>query len=87
MVEDRGNSNVGAGPWCSVPRKEAAHTMDGDIPGLIVEYEQGSLSTEGTIALFQRLIDNGMAWSLQGHYGRVATALIEAGLCARKEGR
>lgn len=35
----------------------------------IIAYESGVLDEEATIDLFQRLIDNGMAWSLQGHYG------------------
>ena len=54
-----------------------------DVMGLIIEYECGELSDEKTIELFQELIDSGMAWSLQGHYGRMATALIEAGYCTR----
>jgi hypothetical protein len=35
------------------------------------------------IQSFQTLIDSGDAWSLQGFYGRTATALIEAGLCTQ----
>jgi len=52
-----------------------------DIFSKVIAYEQDELNEEETVELFQELIDNGMAWSLQGHYGRTATNLIENGLC------
>jgi hypothetical protein len=47
----------------------------------LMRYEEGEMTEEEVIALFQRLIDSGLAWSLQGSYGRQAAAFIEAGVC------
>ena len=33
------------------------------------------------IKAWQRLIDTGLAWKLQGWFGRTAERLIEAGIC------
>lgn len=46
----------------------------------IIAYENGELDEAGVIELFQNLVNTGLAWSLQGSYGRTAKELIEAGL-------
>lgn len=58
-----------------------AYTNQQDVVSDLIAFEEGELDQEEVVALFQRLIDNGMAWTLQGSYGRAATRLIEAGYC------
>jgi len=43
----------------------------------LMAYENGHLSEWSTLLLFSKLIKNGMAWTLQGHYGRMAQGLIQ----------
>ena len=50
-------------------------------PQDLFDYEAGLLNLDEMVELFQDLIDNGMAWRLQGHYGRTAQDLIDAGYC------
>jgi len=52
--------------------------------GKIIEYETGAMNDKDMITFFQEMIDDGGVWSLQGHYGRTADALIKAGYCHKK---
>jgi hypothetical protein len=67
--------------------KTKARKIKFDQVGWIMQYESGELSDQDIITGFQHLIDNGMAWKLQGHYGRTASLLIEAGHCHAKGGK
>ena len=54
-----------------------------DLTQQIIMYESGELTEQQTVQLFQHLIDSGLIWSLQGHYGRTAEVLIADGFCQR----
>lgn len=54
-----------------------------DVVSMMIEFEMGFLSNGDIIDLFQELIDTGQAWELQGHYGRTADDLIDAGYCTK----
>jgi hypothetical protein len=46
----------------------------------LISFELGELDDAETLDLFATLIKSGMAWTLQGTYGRTAQRLIDAGL-------
>lgn len=48
----------------------------------MIAWEAGQLDPQSTLVLFQKLIDDGSVWKLQGAYGRMAQALIDAGYCS-----
>jgi hypothetical protein len=83
-MERSGNQHPEDVPRESVrpdPGAGGASSPDSKLVDRIIAYEQGELEEDDVVQLFQELIDNGHAWTLQGHYGRTAVALIEAGLC------
>lgn len=45
----------------------------------IIAYEQGELNDQEVVCLFADLVRSGLAWELQGSYGRTAQALIKEG--------
>lgn len=48
-----------------------------DLVSQIMDFENGDLDDNEILELFSELISTGMAWSLQGMYGRTASSLIE----------
>lgn len=50
----------------------------------IMKYEGGEMDHEEVVDFFQELVNTGLAWTLQGSYGRMAERLIRAGEIKRK---
>jgi hypothetical protein len=50
-----------------------------DFVDQIMQFESGMLNDKEIIELFSEMVKTDVAWSLQGHYGRAASALIEGG--------
>lgn len=46
----------------------------------IIQYEDGQMTEEQMVGLFSDLVKSGMAWTLQGCYGRMASSLIDQGI-------
>jgi hypothetical protein len=65
-------------------KKDYAISGQLDLVCLLLDFESGELDEESTIELFQYLVDTGLAWSLQGFYGRTALDLINAGLVVER---
>ena len=51
-----------------------------DLMSSILDYEMGILEDTEVVELFQELVNTGLAWKLQGSYGRTARDLIEQGV-------
>jgi hypothetical protein len=64
--------------------EKCGHTPKYDTTGNIIRYEMGDLTYDETVELFAHLIKTGMAWSLQGSYGRTAQSFIENGVISRE---
>ena len=59
--------------------------FEGDMTDKLIDYERGNLhNRQEIVRLFQALIDTGLAWRLQGSYGRMAADLIRSGDCKPK---
>ena len=54
-----------------------------DLVNKIMAFESGELGPEEALHLFADLIKTGLAWQLQGTYGRAAADLIARGLISR----
>ena len=59
--------------------EQGPHGSDSVTVDEIMAYENGDLDFDEICVMFQKLVNSGMAWQLQGSYGRVATALINEG--------
>lgn len=67
----------------SNPNEQKESTSDvnaSNVMCFLLRYEMEGLEEEKELALFQYLVRSGMAWELQGSYGRRAADLIEGGL-------
>ena len=52
-----------------------------DFDAVMVAEGVETASGEEQVEAWQHLIDSGLAWSLQGWFGRTADTLIQEGIC------
>ena len=50
----------------------------------MMDWEDGNMTEENEIKFFQKLLDNGMAWTLQGMYGRRTVELLNEGYLIKR---
>ena len=60
-------------------KSKAAIPEKGQLTDMIINFEEQQCTIEEILELFSVLIQTGMAWSLQGSYGRLARHLIDQG--------
>jgi len=60
-------------------KSKAAIPERGQLTDMIISFEERQSTVEEVLELFSVLIQTGMAWSLQGSYGRTARHLIDQG--------
>ena len=60
-------------------KSKAAIPEKGQLTDMIINFEEQQCTIEEILELFTVLIQTGMAWSLQGSYGRLARHLIDQG--------
>lgn len=63
-----------------MPNQRKRPSKPFDLVDFVMDYESGQLDEDAVIDGFQHLVDSGLAWQLQGSYGRTARALIDAGV-------
>lgn len=66
-----GNQDMTTTGACIMDRQVSVDDM--------MDWEDGNMTPENEIKFFQKLVDNGMAWTLQGMYGRRAVELLNEG--------
>lgn len=50
-----------------------------DLVNKVMDWEDGRMDEDEETQFFQELVNSGMAWQLQGMYGRRANQLIQEG--------